>query len=272
MDAIYRTIAALFMSLVSAIGIQLGPATWQLQSMPDGRSVSLTISDHPHSSHGLTLPIDAFDGLRPLLSMSGQARFRLKRDAGIFEFDGVLRRGSGGGTMEFVPSESFSADLAKRCFEKPSTGEQLKMAWHDTGFALIDELAAQKYQRPTLPQLVNAGDHAIDRDYIRELAGLGYRLGTVDALIRQHDHGVNAAFIRDLSTVGLKGLSADELVRARDHGVGPEFVRQMAAAGYRGPSLTQLIAMRDHGVTPQYAKQRAPAPVDRLIALHDRGL
>src|SRR5437868_6876606 len=103
MDAIYRTIASVVMSLVSAMGIQPPPATWQLQVMLDGKTVALTISDHPHSTHGMSLPIDQFDGLKALLPTSGQARFRLKRDAGTFEFDGVLRGGAGGGTMEFVP-------------------------------------------------------------------------------------------------------------------------------------------------------------------------
>src|SRR5947207_2855135 len=100
MDVIYRTIASLVMGLMSAMGIQPPPATWQLQIMPDGKTVALTISDHPHSTHGMSVSIDQFDGLKPLLSTSGpstssgQVRFRLKRDAGVFEFDGVLRGGA----------------------------------------------------------------------------------------------------------------------------------------------------------------------------------
>jgi hypothetical protein len=300
MDAIYRTIASLVMGLMSAMGIQPPPATWQLRVMLDGKTVDLTISEHPHSTHGMSVPIDQFDGLKPLLSTSGPAQFRLKRDAGRFEFDGVLRGGAGGGTMEFVPSETFPVELARRGFDKPTRVDQMKMAWHDTGFAFIDELAAQKYQRPTLEKLVSAGDHGVDRAYMRAMSALGYELGTLDALVRLRDHGIDAGYVRDLASLGLKGLTAndlvrardhgvgqdyvrdmralgyaltvDELVAARDHGVGPEYVNQLAAAGYRSPSLTQLIALRDHGITPQYARQRAPAPIERLIALHDRGL
>ena len=300
MDAIYRTIASLVMGLMSAMGIQPLPATWQMQVMLDGKTVALTISDHPHSSHSLSVAVDQFEGLKPLLSASGPAKFRLRRDAGVFEFDGVLGGGAGGGTMEFVPSETLPTELAKRGFDKPTRVEQMKMAWHDTGFVFIDELAAQKYQRPTLQQLVNAGDHGVDRAYVREMSALGYELGTLDALIRLRDHGIDAGYVRDLASLGLRDLTAndlvrardhgvgqdyvrdmralgyaltiDELVAARDHGVGPEYVNQLAAAGYRSPTLTQLIAMRDHGITPQYARQKAPAPIERLIALHDRGL
>ena len=127
MDAFYRVVASLVMSLMSSLGIQPALATWQMQTMPDGRSVSLTFSDHPHSSHGATISIEQFDGLKPLLSASGPARFRLKRDAGSFEFDGVIRQGAGGGTMEFIPSTTFPAELAKRGFGQPTRVEQLKM-------------------------------------------------------------------------------------------------------------------------------------------------
>ena len=187
-----------------------------------------------------------------------------------FEFDGVLRKGAGGGTLEFVPSETFPVELAKRGFAKPSRVEQMKMAWHDTGFAFIDELAAKKYQRPTLKRSSTPATTGSIASTFGELTGLGYRLGSVDALIRQRDHGVNGEFIRELASLGLKGLSADDLVRARDHGVGPEFVNQMAAAGISRSSLTQMIAMRDHGITPRRTPARARA-VERLIALHDHG-
>src|SRR5437764_922513 len=102
MDAIYRTMTWLFLTVMSAIGIQAAPATWQLQPMPDGRTVALSFSDHPHSSHSATIPIDQFEGLKAVMQSNGPVKFRLRRDAGVFEFDGVLRGGYGGGTLELV--------------------------------------------------------------------------------------------------------------------------------------------------------------------------
>ncbi len=275
MDAIYRVITSLVMGLMSAMGIELPPATWQLQPMPDGRTVSLTFSDHPHSSHSETIAIDQFEGLKALLQANGPARFRLRRDAGVFEFDGVVRKGAGGGTMEFVPSETFGSELVKRGLAKPTRIEQLKMAWHDTGFAFIDELAAQKYQRPSLEQLVSAGDHGVDRNYLRELGGLGYRVGSVDALIRLHDHGVSGEYVRDIAALGLKNLNADELVRARDHGVGPEYIRDMRALGYT-LTLDELVTARDHGVSPAWVRRAESRrsrhlPLTELVSLRDHG-
>jgi hypothetical protein len=276
MDAIYRTVTSLLMGLMSAIGIQTPPATWQMHVMLDGRTVALIISDHPHSNHSATVPVDQFEGLKPILQANGPAKFRLKRDAGVFEFDGVLRGGAGGGTMEFVPSETFPIELAKRGFAKPSRVELYKMAWHDTGFAVIDELAAQKYQRPSLEQLVSAGDHGIDRGYVRDMAGVGYRLGTVDALIRQHDHGSGPEFVREIAAAGLKNLSADDLVRARDHGVSSEYIREMRSLGYT-LSLDDLVRARDHGISPAWvssvrSRNSVRLSLDQLVSLRDHGV
>jgi len=277
MNAVYRTVASILFSIMSALGIQVPPATWELHPAIDGRTVSLAFSDHPHSSHGATIAVDDFEGLRPLLNANGPARFRLKRDAGVFEFDGVIRAGVGGGTMEFVPSETFPTELAKRGFEKPSRIEQLKMAWHDTGFAFIDEIAAHKYQRPTLQQLVNAGDHGIDRVYVRQLSAAGYDLGTIDALVRQHDHGVDAKYINELAALGLKRLSADDLVRARDHGISPDYVRDMASLGYKTLTIDDLVRMRDHGVHAAWLRivkdrNSGTLTIDQLVSLRDHGV
>ena len=277
MDVIYRTVTSLVLSLLSALGIQTPPATWQLHAMLDGRVVSLAFSDHPHSSHGATFAVDEFDGLKPLLNANGAARFRLRRDAGTFAFDGVIRGGAGGGTMEFVPSETFAAELAKRGFTTPTRVEQLKMAWHDIGLAFINELAAHKYQRPTLQQLVNAGDHGLDRAYVRQMSAAGYDLGTVDALIRQHDHGVDATYVGELASLGLNRLSADDLVRARDHGISPEYVRDLNSLGYRGIALPDLVRLRDHGVNVSWlrvVKDRNSGilSIDELVSLRDHGV
>lgn len=248
MDAIYRAMTTFVLSLLSAAGIRLAPMTWQMQPMPDGRSVNVMLSTHAHSIQGETIPVEQFEGLKTLLQADGPVRFRLKRDAGVFEFDGVLRRGAGGGTFEFTGSDAFAAQLAQRGFGKPSWAEQFKMAWHDTGLTLVDELAARKYEKPTLQQLIAAADHGIDRVYVREMTALVRDLRTVDDLVRQHDHGINGAYIRDLASLGLENLSANDLVRAHDHGISAEWTRDVFRRNGGPLSLDQLVSLHDHGV------------------------
>jgi hypothetical protein len=71
MDAICRTVTALLVSIMSALGIQAPPAAWQLHTTLDGHGVSLAFSDHAHSSHSATIAVDDFDGLKSLLKTPG---------------------------------------------------------------------------------------------------------------------------------------------------------------------------------------------------------
>jgi beta-lactamase regulating signal transducer with metallopeptidase domain len=256
----------------------LTPGTWQIRRSTDGKTANLIVSASEHSSHSLTVPLDRVDGLAAILAgPGGPARYRLARDAGTFEFEGMVRAGVGGGTFTFVPSPTFPVELAKRGFAKPTLVEQQVLAGADIGFAFIDELEAQRYARPSLAQLANAAMHGVSRNDVRELSTLGYRLGTVDALVRLRDHGVDAQFIRGLQTEGLPSLTADDAVRARGHGVDPEYVRGLRTLGYGRLTLGQLVNARDHGVDPTFARELGALgysglSIEQLIVARDHGV
>src|SRR5262249_54011204 len=149
-----------------------------------------------NSSYGTTIPLDRVDGLAAILTgPGGPAHYTLKRDAGSFDFDGVVRAGAGGGTFSFTPNNAFGDELVRRGFSRPTAFDLGTLAWSDIGLAFIDDLSALKYERPTLPQLVNAARHGVTRVYLREMSDLGYRLGRIDALVVLRDHGVDPAFV-----------------------------------------------------------------------------
>jgi hypothetical protein len=259
------------------VASSLTPGTWQIRVTADGKSAQLTVSTHEHSFHSMSIPLNRMEGLAALLSgPAGPVHYSLTREAGTFDFEGILRSGVGGGTFTFAPNAAFAAELVKRGFDKPTLKEQQALAGADIGFTYVDELAAQKYTRPTLAQLLDAAQHGVSMTYVREMAVLGYRLGTVDALIRQRDHGVDPQLIRDLQAQGLAGLTADDLVRARDHGIDPAFIRDLRALGYASLDLNQLVGARDHGVGPAYIRDLRqvgyPLTLTELIAARDHGV
>ena len=234
----------------------LSGGTWQIRLASDGRSAHLIVSVAPNSTYGTTIPLDAVEGLEAILTgPGGPAHYTLKRDAGSFDFEGVVRAGAGGGTFSFTPNAAFADELVRRGFSRPTAFDLGRLAWSDIGFAFLDELNALKYARPTLPQLVNGAQHGVTRRYLREMADLGYRVGTVDALVRLRDHGVDAAFVRGMEGQGMKGLSVDDLVRSRDHGVDPQFIQGLRALGLTGLSLEDLVKARNHGVDPGYVSE-----------------
>ena len=119
-----------------------------------------------NSSWGSNIPIDQLEGLTAaqLTGAGGPVQFRMRRDAGTFTFEGVLRNGVGAGTFSFTPDPNFPAELAKRGFARPTALEQYQLARHDIGYAFLDELNQQGYAKPQTAELVRAGQHGVQLD------------------------------------------------------------------------------------------------------------
>ncbi len=255
------------------------PGTWEIRpTTKDDGTVHLRLVEL-NSSSGTNVPIDRLEGLTAaqLRGAGGPVQFRLRRDAGTFTFEGVLRNGVGAGTFSFAADPNFPSELAKRGFARPSAREQYQMARHDVGFALIDELGRQGYAKVQTPELVRAGQHGVNADYVREMGALGHKLGTLAPLITLRDHGVGPSYIKELAELGYKSLSADELRRARDHGISAEYVKGMRDAGYGSLPMDTLINARDHGVSPEYVRELGEAghgklALEHVIRVRDHGV
>ena len=252
------------------------PGTWEIRPSQKPGFVQVRASDG-HSSWGSSVAIDRLEGLTGAKLVDGPVHVSVKRDAGTFTFDGVLRSGVGAGTFTFAPDPAFPDTLAKRGLGRPTAGEQYMLARSDIGVAFLDELRAQRYARPVLAELVRAAQNGVGLNFLREMGALGYHLGLVSALTYQRQNGVSPEYIRDLAAQGLTNLSPDDLVRARQHGVDPEYVKGLADLGYGRLSLDRLIELRNHGVDPEYAR-RFPAlgyrnlPLDELIRMRNNGV
>ena len=255
-----------------------GPGTWEIRSTDAKGTVHLRLVER-NSSSGRNVPIEQLEGLTAnhLQGAGGPVQFSVRRDAGTFTFEGVVRNGVGAGTFAFTADANFPAELAKRGFSRPSSSEQYQMARHDVGYAFLDELNQQGYAKPQTADLVRAGQHGVDTTYLREMGALGYRLGSLDPLITLRDHGITPAYVRELADMGYKGLPADDLRQARDHGITPDYVRGMRDGGYGSLPMNELITARDHGVTPEFVRELGEAghrklPLDQLIRVRDHGV
>lgn len=252
--------------------------SWELQRWKTDGHVNLQMR-HGMSTNGFDVALSRLDGLSAshLTGAGGPVKFRLRREAGTFTFEGTVRNGVGGGTFTYAADAGFADALVKRGFARPTEFQQYDMARHDIGFALLDELNRQGYGKPDLAEVIRAGHHGVDADYVREMAEAGYKLGTLTPLIELRDHGVTATYVREMAEFGYKGLPADEIRRARDHGITSEYVRAMRDAGYGSLPLEQIIKARDHGVTAEFVRQLADSghpkmALDEVIRTRDHGV
>ncbi len=254
------------------------PGTWEMRPTGSGDTVHLRLVEL-NSSSGTNVPLARLEGLTAaqLTGSGGPIQFRLRRDAGTFVFEGVVRNRVGAGTFSFTLEPGFAAELAKRGFRQPTEREQYQMARHDIGYAFLDELARQGYTKPETAEIVRAGQHGVDATYLREMGALGYRLASLRPLIELRDHGVTPAYVRELADLGYKNLPADEIRRVRDHGITPEYVRGMREAGYGALPIAELVNARDHGVTPEFVRELKNAgydklPLEQVIRTRDHGV
>lgn len=275
-----KTAHRLVRAAAAAIGIPQDwlPGTWEVRPTGSTGTVHLRLVEL-NSSSGSNVPIDRLEGLTAaqLTGAGGPVQFRMRRDAGTFTFEGVVRNGVGAGTFSFTPDPNFPEELAKRGFSRPSSLEQYQMARHDIGYGFLDELNKQGYAKPQTSEIVRAGQHGVQLTYLRDMGALGYRLGSLEPLITLRDHGVTPEYVRELADQGYKGLPADGLRQARDHGITPEYVRGMRDGGYGSLTMEQLINTRDHGVTPEFVRELGDAghrklPLDQLVRVRDHGV
>lgn len=262
-----RTTFAVAAALLLAGSACAQPASAERSFLSDDGRVSFTIEPssregmvqfqlsrregNSHWVHGRTIEVSTLQGLG---TADGPARFRLVRDAGTIDCDGVMRAGRAIGECTFTADPGFAALLAERGIGAPTRDQAFSMAMSDVGRAYLDELARQRYETPTAADLARAGDHGVRLDYLVAMGGHGYRVGRLASLIRMRDHGVTPDYVAELARLGVRDVPADDIVRLRDHGVRAEFVAELRALGYRDLPIEQLIRLRDHGVTAAFVR------------------
>jgi hypothetical protein len=202
-----------------------------------------------------------------LASVEGApVRFRVAREAGTLDCQGVMRQRRGTGDCRFMGNAAFAEILARRGIGRPTVRQQFNLTMTNVGTPLLAELDRQGYRKPTLEQLVGLGIHGATADYLRGLDSAGYRLGDPGKLTAMRIHGVTPDYIRELIAISpsYRGISADDLVSMRIHGISPAKVRGLAQLGYPKLSHGQLMQMAIHGVTPDYVRGMQEAGYRRL--------
>ncbi|MGH7731359.1 MAG: hypothetical protein ACRENJ_08930 [Candidatus Eiseniibacteriota bacterium] len=283
--ALLAAIGSLMLAIPSAARAADEPAArgqWMLEWRDDKERVQMNFTwrrpDGSGQWRGDEIPLARLDGLtaEQLDARPSAVRFEIRRDAGTFTCEGRAGDGAGAGLYELRLDPAF-AGLRRRGVGAPSETQQIRLAFAAAGYALLDELKAQKHPTPTIAQLVQMGDHGVDREYVSGMARLGVRAESLAELVKARDHGVTPGYIIGLRDAGFTGLTLAEITTARDHGVTPRYLTEMREFGHGGLSLAEYIRLRDHGVDGDYIRAMAEAghgelPLSVLTRSRDHGV
>ena len=183
--------------------------------------------------------------------------FRLEREAGTFEMEGVFREGRGTGFFRFRPNRAFRGTLAAlgvRGTERIGDRELMVLALSRASSANVRELASLLGALSS-QQVVELSIHGITPAYVREVRSLGISgADTPAGVVELRIHRISAAYVRELAELGYRDLSRGMLLQMGIHGVGARQVRELRELGYRDLTPQQLVMLRIHGITPAHIR------------------
>lgn len=291
--------------LTGALASEITSGQWTMQRSETPGMVQFTMQS-PRGGHAFTnthnRPNSDFSGL----DLAQDTQFTLTRDAGKFEFEGVVRDGAGAGSFQFSPdaryveqmkslgfggveadgkqihfamldvSLNFAREMKNAKLQNLDTDKLLAFRIHGVSRKFIDELQAAGHDERDSDQLIAFRIHGVTPELVKRVRAVGY---TPDSkmLIAMRIHGVTPEYMDELKQHGYAGAPLDQLVAFRIHGVTPDFIDEVQKLGFEHPQPEQLVSMRIHGVTPEYIGEMQGRGVknltiDKLVAMKIHGL
>ena len=271
-------IGAAICMLASAWASERNSGDWSMRrsDAPESVQLSLQSDDGAHRFHTTSdWKKSEFSGLD--LSRSGKqdARFSLTRDAGKFEFDGVLRDGVGAGAFRFLPDAKYVQEMKALGFGGVAD-EQMAFAIHDVSLSFARDMKKENLQGLDSEKLVAFRIHGVTPELVRHVRAAGYTAKS-DDLIAMRIHGATPEWMDGFKQRGYERVSLDDLVAFRIHDVSPALIDELGKLGYQHPEPEQLVTMRIHGVTPEYigelqARGLKNLTIEKLVAMKIHGI
>jgi hypothetical protein len=251
-------IPLLTLVLLAAAPVFAAPShsgTWTADVKEDTLVLFLrTSSEKPKTSQQLdmTVPLTSFQGLST--ADGSTAPFQLKREAGVFFFEGRFSEARGAGHLRFEPDEEYVRAMAALGYPRLALDKHYLLAVFDITPAWVKELSALGYKNIPMEELIQVGIFQVKPGHIQALAQLGYTKLSLSKLIESRIHGVSPERIRALAAVGYKNLEMEDLLAMSIHGVTPEFIQEMRDAGYTKLTPEELVKLRIHGIDAHFVR------------------
>ncbi len=204
------------------------------------------------SSDGFAL--NEFQGLtrEQVFTARSDVRFRLVREAGTFEFEGMFREGKGAGQWTLTPNPGFISMMRARGYDNLSADDLFSSALFDINQKAIEDLKAAGFDRLSFKELVEARIFKVTGEYIREMKSAGFENLTLKELVEARIFKIDSQFVREVQAMGFERQPLKQLVELRIFKITPEFIREMREMGFENLSLKQLVEMRIFKITPEF--------------------
>jgi hypothetical protein len=234
---------------------------WLAEFKNDSDKVQLTLvrrtarGGEQNSSNGVAL--GELQGLTrgQAVGARTEVNFRLVREAGTFQCEGMFREGKGAGHWTLTPSRSFVSAMQSRGYDNLTEDDLFSAALFDINTRAIEDLKAAGYDRLTFKELIEASIFKVTGDFAREMKSAGFDNLTFKQLVEARIFKVDAQYAKDVQAMGFERQPLKSLVEMRIFKITPEFIRDMRSMGFENLSLKQLTELRIHKVTPEFVNE-----------------
>jgi hypothetical protein len=231
---------------------------WLAEVKNDTDRVQLTLirrtarGGQQNSSNGL--PLGELQGLtrQQALGARTDVSFRLVREAGTFQCEGMFREGKGAGHWTLTPNQGFVSAMQSRGYDGLTEDDLFSAALFDINTRAIEDLKAAGYDRLSFKELVEASIFKVTGDFAREMKSAGFDNLTFKQLVEARIFKVDAQYAKEVQAMGFERQPLKTLVEMRIFKITPEYIRQMRSMGFENLSLKQLTELRIHKVTPEF--------------------
>jgi hypothetical protein len=217
-------------------------------------------TDNGRNQHGSSFSYSELQGLSREQTQNGRVNFRLVREAGTIECEGVFTNGKGSGTFRFTPDSGYVSAMRSRGFdfEKSKNNHEdglesrlLSAALINVTTALADDLKSVGFGNLDVDDLFKAAIFKVDSRFMAEMKATGFPNLTMEDLVKARIFKIDADFVRKVNDMGFGTMDFEQLVKYSIFKVTPEYLSEMKAAGFDKLSSEEVVKFRIFNVTPQ---------------------
>jgi predicted metallopeptidase len=240
------------------------------------------LSRNNTNDFGNTFALNDLQGLsrEQLFAANSTVNFRLMREAGIIEFEGVFKNGEGSGTFTFSANQNFVAGMKSRGYNLnddklfSATALDLTLGFVDdlksVGFADLDvedlfkgkifnvtpkfvaEMKSIGFTDLGMEDLVKARIFEIDIDFAKEVTEMGFAKDSIEDLVKLRIFKITPEYLREMKSIGFTNLSAEEATKLRIFKITPKFVREINSEGLTDLSVEEVTKLRIFNIDGKY--------------------
>lgn len=230
------------------------------------------------NQHGSSFAYEDLQGLNRGSTLNGKASFRLVREAGTIECEGIFVDGRGSGTFRFTRNQSYVDAMRSRGFDFAKSAKHGSNDLDDRLFtaatlnlttAFADDLKSADFGPLDVDDLFKAVIFKVTPQFMAEMKATGFPNLSLEDLVKARIFKIDADFVRKIREMGFATESFESLVKFSIFKVTPEFLSEIKNEGLTDLSSEDVVKLRIFKIDAAYIREsRAEEPnitIEQLV-------